>query len=134
MTTTTLKATLQKSYYGKAKIFYYDDAIVLRSYNTDVIAIDKLNNKIIRLWAGWSRTTAKHINDFLMQNGFNALSKKDWLALPCLYDEPVYNICICNGFVNHTGSAMLTEREAINERDNIYNRVGNRFFVDIVEV
>ena len=76
MTITTLKATTQKSYYGKATIFTDDDFIVLRSYNTDVIAIDRSDNKIIRLWEGWSSTTQKHINDFLKLYGFKALSKK----------------------------------------------------------
>lgn len=63
-----LQATTQKSYYGKATTRTENNAVILKSYNTDVCKIE--NGKIFRLWAGWSSTTAKHINDFLTQNGF----------------------------------------------------------------
>ena len=76
MTNYYLKATFQKDYYKKAQVFIDDDFIVLKSYNTDVVAIDKKENKIIRLWAGWSKTTSLHINDFLKQNGFNIIKKR----------------------------------------------------------
>ena len=64
MTTIKLTPTKQKSYYNKALIMIDNDFIVLRSYETDVIAIDRHENKIIRLWSGWSKTTSNHINDF----------------------------------------------------------------------
>ena len=49
MTNYYLKATFQKDYYKKAQVFIDDDFIVLKSYNTDVVAIDKKENKIILL-------------------------------------------------------------------------------------
>jgi hypothetical protein len=135
MKQTYLKATLQKDYYRKAVIFEDSDFIVLRSYDTDVVAIDKSKNEFIRLWAGWSSTTSKHIDDFLMLYGFKRLSKKEWLALPCINPESVYNICISNGFICHTGTAMLTESEATHEIERIYEQNTNRSICcDMVEV
>lgn len=126
MTTKKLTATLQKSYYGKAVITEDDDFIVLRSYNTDVVAIDKSNNKIIRLWNGWSVTTSKHVNDFLKQNGFNMLSKKEWLALPCINNESVYSVYMSNGFSTYKSNILLTEREADKEVERLEKIHNNR--------
>lgn len=122
MTTYYLKATLQKDYYKKAQVFINDDFIVLRSYDTDVISIDRSKNKIIRLWSGWSVTTAKHINDFLIQYGFKALSKKEWLNMPCVNNEPVYNIYMSNGFFTRKSNILLTETEAENEINRLYEK------------
>lgn len=119
MTTIKLTPTRQKSYYNKAIIMIDDDFIVLRSYNTDVIAIDKRENKIIRLWNGWSKTTSKHINDFLMLYGFKPLSKKEWLDLPCINNEPTYNIYISNGWYTYKSPALLTARECENRIEQI---------------
>ena len=60
-------------FYKKAKIIRYNNAIYLQSYSTIVAKIE--NGKIII--NGWySQTTARHINEFLLQNGFNKLTKK----------------------------------------------------------
>lgn len=56
-----------------------DNAIYLQSYDTIVLRIE--NGKIIKFWNEYSQTTMKHINTFLTNNGFRALSKKEWLAL-----------------------------------------------------
>ena len=121
MRTNQLKATLQKSYYGKAKVHEDDDFIVLQSYETDVLAIDKEQNKIVRLWSGWSATTAKHVNDFLLQNGFPKLSKKEWLLLPCTNKRNVYKVYYSNGFVVHSSNALFTKDEAQRETERIEN-------------
>jgi urate oxidase len=123
-----LEATLQKSYYGKAKVFYDDKFIVLKSYNTHVIAIDKQKNTIVRLWSGYSKTTMNHINDFLLQYGFNKISKNEWLQLPCVNEKRVFNVYISNGFYNHKSTALLTEDEAQKEVEKIISR-GTRAFV-----
>ena len=120
-TTKNLNATLQKSYYGKAKIIEDDYVMILKSYDTQVLAIIKENKKIVRLWNGWSRTTANHVNDFLMQNGFKSLSKKEWLNLPCEKSDPVYNVYMSTGFYTHKCPALLTETEAEKEIERIYN-------------
>ena len=110
-TETTLKATLQKSYYGKAKTRQEGDEIILKSYNTDVLAIDTVNACFRRLWNGWSATTMKHINVFLMAHGFAKMNKAIWLSLPCENPAPVYNVVISNGFYTHTAPALLTATE-----------------------
>ena len=128
MTKTYLTATLQKSYYKKAVVFSDNDFIVLRSYNTDVVAIDKAANKIIRLWNGWSRTTSNHINDFLTQYGFARISKKEWLAMECVNPEPTYNIYISTGFTTHKSNIQLTEAEAAVEVDRLEKQNNNSYF------
>ena len=66
----------QKSFYGKAVVTVYDNGLqVLRSYNTDVAAIEP-GGKIRRLWNGWSATTGKHIA------AFAGIGKKEYLSLP----------------------------------------------------
>lgn len=63
----------QKSFYKKAKIISYNGAIYLQSYETIVA---KINNGEFIINGWFSRTTAMHINEFLLQNGFEKLSKK----------------------------------------------------------
>lgn len=114
-----LKATLQKDYYGKAKVREESGLIILKSYSIDVVAIDPAKNEIRRLWSGWSATTARHINDFLGQYGFGRLSKKEWLSMPCANPCEVYAVYLSNGYTTHKGSALLTDEEAETERQRI---------------
>lgn len=76
-----LKATTQKSYYGKAHYYEYENAIFLRSYETTVCRI--IDGKFERLWSGFSKTTLSHVNDFRKLYGMPALNKKEWCSLPC---------------------------------------------------
>lgn len=65
---------------GKAT--YYTDgdgAIVLRSYYTDVLRIK--DNKLEKLWTGYSVTTMKHINEFLNMFGFAGMNKHEWVMM-----------------------------------------------------
>jgi hypothetical protein len=80
---------------------------------------DTIKNEVIRLWSGWSVTTAKHVNDFLKQNGFKMLNKKEWLALECINPESVYNVYISTGFCTHKSNILLTEEEAQTEINRI---------------
>lgn len=76
-----LKATRQKSYYGKAKIIKDKSGkIFLQSYNTLVCYIDT-NGEFKRLWNGYSTTTMRHIDEFRTQFGFPAMNKKEWNEL-----------------------------------------------------
>lgn len=76
-----LPATRQKSYYGKAKIICTEKARYLLSYETIVCGLT-YGGSFMRLWDGWSATTAKHINDFLKFTRFGlGLTKKEWFAL-----------------------------------------------------
>lgn len=76
-----LKATTQKSYYGKAHYYEYENAIFLRSYDKTVCRI--IDGKFERLWSGYSKTTLNHVNDFRKLYGMDTLNKKEWLSIPC---------------------------------------------------
>lgn len=75
-----------KSYYGKAKVITEDDgSLALKSYETIVMRI--VNGVPIRTWDGYSATTMRHVNDFMMQNGFERGGKKDWEKMPVFTEE-----------------------------------------------
>lgn len=61
------------SFYKKAKVLEYNGAIYLQSYDTIVAKIEN-GNAIVNGW--YSQTTARHINEFLRQNGFESMNKK----------------------------------------------------------
>lgn len=68
--------THTKSHYGKARVEHTpDNHKILYSYNTRVCELDN-NNNIIKI-GYYSQTTARHINDFLQQNGLAKMSKKE---------------------------------------------------------
>lgn len=101
-----LKATTQKSYYGKAHYYEYENAVFLRSYDTTVCRI--IDGKFERLWSGFSKTTLNHINDFRKLYNFPPLRKADWLALPCDYSDVKQYRIVANGvFGNVTKFGMI---------------------------
>ena len=61
------------SFYKKAKIIKYNGALYLQSYSTIVAKIEN-GKAIVNGW--YSQTTARHINEFLYQNGFDKMTKK----------------------------------------------------------
>ena len=70
----------QKSFYGKAKVMENRQGeIILISYWTEIVKITK--EGLEPLWINYSATTAKHLHEFLVQNGLHRYSKKEWLAL-----------------------------------------------------
>lgn len=81
--------TNQKSFYGKARVTvsYYNGAVtrfVLESYGTEVamVRIDKCGMAYVRrLWSGYSATTMRHVNEFIMQEGFPKMSARVWRAM-----------------------------------------------------
>ena len=71
-----------KSFYGKAIVTVYSDGTTdLKSYETTVCRISA-TGEFKRFWNGYSATTARHINEFRMQHGLTALTKKEWLEIP----------------------------------------------------
>lgn len=66
----------QKSFYNKAIVITCKETIVLKSYNTVVSCID-MPSKKLTIYGWFSKTTALHLNSFLIQNGFKAMSKKE---------------------------------------------------------
>lgn len=80
----TPKYDSRKSFYGKATVTVNDRGdSVLQSYNTNVAMITE-SGDFVRLWDGYSATTMRHVNEFLLQAGFpaNETGKKFWDACP----------------------------------------------------
>lgn len=69
-----------KSFYSKAIVMEDDNTLTLISYNTMVATIDKTTHEFMYLWCDYSATTARHVNEFLQQNGFCKMSKKEMLS------------------------------------------------------
>ena len=63
------------SFYKKAKVLTDNNGtLYLQSYDTIVAKIEN-GKAIVNGW--YSQTTARHINEFLQQNGFDKMSKKE---------------------------------------------------------
>lgn len=129
-----LNATLQKSYYGKAKVIYNDNGSVsLKSYDTIVCTIKDGN--FVKLWDGYSATTMKHINDFRMMFNLPTLNKKEWDKLSEENGNVVerYKIEVSNGIASHIGTATFDSYEqAIEIAEKMENRLNanySRFWV-----
>ena len=107
---TILKATTQKSYYGKAIIREENGEKLLRSYETIVCKYNPETGKFTRLWGGWSRTTANHVNDFRRLYGLPTLSKKEWEAIPVCGPTATgerYKVEFSNGFVSWVANTIF---------------------------
>ena len=118
-----LEATTQKSYYGKAWVIKDGDINLnpsavarLRSYDTIVCEYNPKTGEFTRLWGGYSRTTANHINDFRRMYGLEPLNKKAWDALPVKNDSGErYKVEFSNGFVNWTAGLTFDSAEDADE-------------------
>ena len=114
MTTEKLNATTQKSYYGKAHVITHEDGTKeLKSYSTIVCKVTPCG-EFVRMWGGYSRTTANHVNDFRALFGLPALSKKEWKALPCGNGER-YKVMYSNGFVTHSAGVIFDDEAAADD-------------------
>jgi len=71
----------RKSFYGKALVKIEGNTATLQSYSTDVIKYDMQTGKLTRLWAGYSATTMRHINSFLIHMGIDGGGKSWWDSL-----------------------------------------------------
>ena len=74
-----------KSFRGLAHVkrLHKSGVIMLVSYSTYVCCYD-VRGRFYRLWDDWSRTTMRHIVEFVRQfgRGVGPLTKKEWEALP----------------------------------------------------
>ena len=64
---------------NRALVIDTGDSVILQSYDTDIIKIDKTTGNIIKLWSGYSITTLKHINEFMRSYNGMTFNKKQWL-------------------------------------------------------
>lgn len=79
----------RKSFYGKAKIIEKDNGdVVLQSYNTEVCRVTS-GGAFVRMWAGWSATTGRHINSFLDFLGIEGGGKAWWDRQPVELERAV---------------------------------------------
>lgn len=63
----------RKSFYGKAIIEIEGNRQTLKSYGREVAYIENDNAVVL---GTWTQTTARHIKEFLKQNGFKADNSK----------------------------------------------------------
>ena len=72
----------RRSFYGKAQIIEQDNGeTVLRSYQTEVCRVTS-GGAFVRMWAGRSATTGRHINSFLDFLGIEGGGKAWWDRQP----------------------------------------------------
>ena len=71
----------QKDFYGKANVIVDGGQTKLKSYNT-IVAVKE--NNTIKVRGYYSKTTAIHINEFLLQNGCKKLNKKEMESEPTI--------------------------------------------------
>ena len=128
-----LKATTQKSYYGKAHYYEYENAVFLCSYETTVCRI--IDGKFERLWNGYSKTTLAHVNDFRKLYNFPALNKKEWLAIPCEGESTEkYRVTSTNFLGNKTKFQQIFSSYAEAEEfvEKLYSR--NPYFIGCYDI
>lgn len=65
----------RRSFYGKARVEDTKKYLKLYSYNTLVAMISKEESKA-KVFGTYSQTTLRHIKEFLKQNNFTAINKK----------------------------------------------------------
>ena len=75
-----LAKEFQKVFYKKAALIENKGRVFLQSYNTIVACIDK--GKLLKLWDGYSATTARHIDAFCYSFDVKSVSKKEWENMP----------------------------------------------------
>ena len=75
----------QKSFWKRAHVDRRPaiGCVVLLSYDTPVCFVDAAGS-FHRIWDGWSRTTMRHVVEFVRQlgRGVGPLTKREWEALP----------------------------------------------------
>ena len=71
----------QKDFYGKANVITEGGQTKLKSYST-IVAVKE--NNTIKVRGYYSKTTAIHINEFLLQNGGKKLNKKEMELEPTI--------------------------------------------------
>ena len=75
-----LSREYQKIFYKKAALIENKRRVFLQSYDTIVACVDK--GKLLKLWDGYSVTTARHIDAFCYSFGIKYVSKKEWGNMP----------------------------------------------------
>ena len=69
------KVTVLPNCTNRAITIETDEDIYLQSYDTLILKKNKRTGKVKKLWDGYSKTTLKHINEFLGTH----MNKTDWM-------------------------------------------------------
>lgn len=123
-----------KSFYRKAyEVCYRKDnkkLYILYSYDTRVAAVLTITTApdteecigVFNLWSGFSPTTKRHIDSFLLKHKSNMYSKREWYALPQAY-------CTSN-------LLYYCNRVALDEVDNIVKTIydSKNRLISLVEI
>lgn len=72
------KVKILPNSYNRAVTIETETDIFLQSYDTLILKIAKNGGGIVKLWHGFSKTTLKHINEFMKPYGIS-YNKKEWL-------------------------------------------------------
>ena len=69
---------------NRALAIFNNTAKYLQSYDTLILKVEYFGDKIkiSKLWDGYSKTTLKHVNEFMQQytGALNTFNKKEWEA------------------------------------------------------
>lgn len=69
----------QKSFYNKAQVEATTNTVTLYSYGTAIMTYNKVKDDLTLIWGDWSRTTGRHINEFLRQyTAIDGMTKKEY--------------------------------------------------------
>lgn len=90
---------IRKSFYRKAYVEAYGSFMVLKSYETIIAVINSDGTAELTEYWNYSRTTARHLAEFLRQHGFDSSE----------VSTPTLRKALKNGSVNKT-----TERDVKN--------------------
>lgn len=67
----------RKSFYGKAQIIETEKGRYLLSYDT-IVCFLSYGGTFVRLWNGYSATTMRHIDGFMIHVGLSQYCGKSW--------------------------------------------------------
>lgn len=131
------KYTSNKLYWGKAYVLTENNILKLKSYDTIVCEYNTKTHEFTKLWNGYSRTTAKHITDFVKQftDITSPTNKKWWDTLPCKTNAK-YKIVAHHPFVNsyHPTTTFDNYDDAQDYADRLNDNSNGLWYYEVKEI
>lgn len=129
--------TSNKSYYNKAQVLTENNILKLKSYDTIVCEYNTQTHEFTKFWNGYSRTTAKHITDFVKQftDITSTTNKKWWDTLPCKTNAK-YKIVAHHPFVEdyHPTTTFDNYDDAQDYADRLNNNSNGLWYYEVEEI
>lgn len=72
------RVTMLENSNNRAVVIDTEKETFLQSYDTIILKVDKGARTIEKVWNGYTKTTFKHITDFLRRYGVTITNKKEW--------------------------------------------------------